>query len=200
MLGPEREVPRAPDRPSRARVDGRRTAAARLRARGASASSSQGEQRPSSARRIHWHQRPVHVLRGDPEAGLVLLTSGSSTTRRPSSRAAMPSHIGYPRCRADRRRRRRRPELRPRARLEPARREAALGGSLDGARCGQRVQLVGVVEAGRLGGSRGARVVVAGDCVEQLGADALVELRRSLLDEPQAEMDVTEQPALLGDL
>ena len=36
--------------------------------------------------------------------------------------------------------------------------------------------------------------------MQQLGAHTLVELRRSLLDEPQAEMDVTEQPALLGDL
>ena len=57
-----------------------------------------------------------------------------------------------------------------------------------------------MVEAGGLGGSRRARVVVAGDRVQQLGARALVELRRPLLDKAQAEMDVTEQPALLGDL
>ena len=57
-----------------------------------------------------------------------------------------------------------------------------------------------MVEAGRLGGAGGACVVVTRDGVEQLGARALVELRRALLNEPEAEVDVAEQAALLGDL
>ena len=42
--------------------------------------------------------------------------------------------------------------------------------------------------------------MVARDGVEQLGARTLVELPRTLLDEPQAEVDVPQQAAFLRDL
>ena len=57
-----------------------------------------------------------------------------------------------------------------------------------------------MVEARSLGGSGRAGVVVARDGVEQLGARALVELRRPFLHEPQAQVDVAEQAAFLRDL
>ena len=63
---------------------------------------------------------------------------------------------------------------------------------------GDRVELVRVVEDGRLGRPRRACVVVAGDAVEQLGARLAVEPVGALLDQAQPEMDVAEQPSLLG--
>ena len=55
-----------------------------------------------------------------------------------------------------------------------------------------------MVENGRLGRPRGVAVVVGGDRVQKLGAHLRVERLGPLLDEPQAEMDVAEQPPLLG--
>ena len=68
-----------------------------------------------------------------------------------------------------------------------------------GTRRGDRVELVRVVEHGRLGGARRAGVVVAGDRVQQLGAGCRVEPVGALLDQAQAEMDVAEQAPLLGE-
>ena len=76
------------------------------------------------------------------------------------------------------------------------RREHGSGGGLNRADRGGRVELVRVVEHGRLGGASAPRVVVAGDRVQELGAHVLGQLARALLDQPQAEVDVAEQPAL----
>ena len=60
------------------------------------------------------------------------------------------------------------------------------------------VELVRVVENCRFGGSRGMPVVVARDFVEELGEDGRVEVARTSLDHPESEVDVSEEPALLG--
>src|ERR671917_417884 len=65
---------------------------------------------------------------------------------------------------------------------------------VDRARRGDGVELVRVVEDGRLGRPRGARVVVRGDGVEELGADVRLERGGALLDQPQAEVNVPEEP------
>ncbi len=70
MLGPEREVPRAADRPSRARVEdgeGLLLPAGGERERFAKPGVKDGR----VGRRVDWHQRPVHVLRGFVEVVLV---------------------------------------------------------------------------------------------------------------------------------
>src|SRR6185312_5232996 len=54
------------------------------------------------------------------------------------------------------------------------------------------VELVRVVEDGRLGGPGGARIVMARDGVQQFGG------RAELLEHPEAEVDVAEQASLLG--
>ena len=54
-----------------------------------------------------------------------------------------------------------------------------------------------MVEHGSLRGARVPPVVMGGDRVQQLGADVALERARALLDHPQAEVDVTEQAALL---
>ena len=58
-------------------------------------------------------------------------------------------------------------------------------------RRGDRVELVRVVEDGRLGRARGAHVVVARDRVHEL------RRRADLFEHPQAEVHVAEQPPLL---
>ena len=68
----------------------------------------------------------------------------------------------------------------------------------DGPRGGDGVELVRVVEDGRLGRPGGVAVVMRRDRVQELGPRRRVEAVRSLLDQPQAEMHVAEQPALLG--
>ena len=60
------------------------------------------------------------------------------------------------------------------------------------------VQLIRVVEHGRLGGACGRAVVVACDGVEKLGENGRVEVAPALLDHPQPEVDVPEKPALVG--
>src|SRR5439155_11067557 len=101
-------------------------------------------------------------------------------------------------------------QRRQRARLQPAEEVADAPGDarperdgggyqlLDGAGRGDRVELVRVVEDGGFGRARRACVVVACDRVEQLRTDVRLEGRGAILDEPQAEMDVAEQPALVG--
>ena len=86
--------------------------------------------------------------------------------------------------------------------MRPGRRALIVShtGLLDRPGGGERVELVRVVEAGRLGRPRSAGIVVARDGVQQLRAHLAFELCRRLLDEPQAEMDVTQQAPLLGDL
>ena len=69
--------------------------------------------------------------------------------------------------------------------------------AIDRPRGGDRVELVRVVEHGGLGRPRAARVVMHGHGVEQLGPHLDLQRRRALLDQPQAEMDVAEQPALV---
>jgi len=54
------------------------------------------------------------------------------------------------------------------------------------------VELVGVIEDGRLGRARGIPVVMAGNRVQQLDACRRIERVGALLDEPQAEMNVAE--------
>ena len=60
------------------------------------------------------------------------------------------------------------------------------------------VELVRVIEDGRLGGAGGVAVVVRRDCVQELGERVAVEPGRALLDQPQAQVDVAEQASLLG--
>ena len=55
-----------------------------------------------------------------------------------------------------------------------------------------------MVEHGRLGGTRCLPVVVHGDRVQELGPNRGIELGGSLLDQSQAEVDVTEQASFLG--
>ena len=68
----------------------------------------------------------------------------------------------------------------------------------DGARRGLGVELVRVVEHGRLGGACGRAVVVARDGVQEFGENGRVEVPRALFDHPQPEVDVSEEPALVG--
>jgi hypothetical protein len=68
----------------------------------------------------------------------------------------------------------------------------------DGARRGLRVELVRVVEHGRLGGACCRAIVVACDGVQELREDGGIEISRSLFDHPQPKMDVAEEAALLG--
>jgi uncharacterized protein (DUF1015 family) len=67
-------------------------------------------------------------------------------------------------------------------------------------RTGRRygVELVRVVEDGCLGGAGGVAIVMGRDRMQQLGAHGRVERVGPLLDEPQPEVDVPEQPALVG--
>jgi uncharacterized protein (DUF1015 family) len=67
----------------------------------------------------------------------------------------------------------------------------------DGARRGLSVELVRVVEHGRLGRACGRAVVVARDGVQELGENGRVEVSRVLLDHPQAEVDMPEEPTLV---
>src|SRR5438045_977400 len=76
--------------------------------------------------------------------------------------------------------------------------ERRLRRSLDGARSGDRVELVRVVEDGGLGGPGGTGVVMGGDAMEQLCALGRGQSFRAFLDQAQAEVDMTEQPALVG--
>ena len=55
-----------------------------------------------------------------------------------------------------------------------------------------------MVEDGGLGGAGGVAIVMGRDRVQQLGAHGRVERVGALLDEPQPEVDVPEQPALVG--
>ena len=68
----------------------------------------------------------------------------------------------------------------------------------DGPGRGLGVELVRVVEHGGLGGARRLPVVMDGDGVQELRPNRGVERDRPLLDQPQTEMDVTEQAPLLG--
>jgi len=54
-----------------------------------------------------------------------------------------------------------------------------------------------MVENRGFGGARRTHVVMARHRVQQLCAHAGIERRRTLLDQPQAEMDVTEQPSFV---
>ena len=55
-----------------------------------------------------------------------------------------------------------------------------------------------MIQHGGLGGARSLPVVMDGNGVEQLGPNLGVEARRPLLDQAQAEMDVSEQAPFLG--
>ena len=55
-----------------------------------------------------------------------------------------------------------------------------------------------MVEDSGLGGAGRAAVVVGRDSMDELRAYARVELTRVLLDQPDAEVDVPEQPAFRG--
>src|SRR4051794_15752482 len=65
-------------------------------------------------------------------------------------------------------------------------------------RSGDGVELVRVVEDGRFCGLRGAGVVVRADGVQNLGENGPVEPFAALLDQAQAEVDVSEELALGG--
>ena len=67
----------------------------------------------------------------------------------------------------------------------------------DGAGGSLRVELVRVVEDGGFGRTCGRAVVVAGDCMQELGQDGGVEVARAFLDQPEAEVDVSEESSLL---
>ena len=64
-------------------------------------------------------------------------------------------------------------------------------------RCGG-IELVGVIEDDRLGGAGGAGVVVGGDGVEDLCQHPGLEPPRALLDQAEAEMDVSNEPTFGG--
>ena len=68
----------------------------------------------------------------------------------------------------------------------------------DGAGRGLRVELVRVVEHGGLGGACGLPVVMAGDGVQELRERRRRDLTGALLDHAEAEVNVSEQAALLG--
>src|SRR5215218_4623688 len=70
--------------------------------------------------------------------------------------------------------------------------------SLHGPGGGDRVELIRVVEDGRLRRPGGAGVVVARDRVQKLGARLRVEAASALVDQAQAEVDVSEQAPLPG--
>ena len=55
-----------------------------------------------------------------------------------------------------------------------------------------------MVENGSLCRARGVAVVMRRDGVQQLSANRGIEPVGTLLDHPQAEVDMAEQPALLG--
>ena len=80
---------------------------------------------------------------------------------------------------------------RPQLRLAPSARNAAPKRGGHRSRRRDRVELVRVVEHGRLGGAGRALGVVTRNCVEQLGRST------ELLESAQAEVDVAEQAALL---
>ncbi len=63
---------------------------------------------------------------------------------------------------------------------------------------GDRVELVRVVEHRGLGRPGRAPVVVDGDGVDELGERVAVELGRPRLDQPDPELDVAQESALLG--
>src|SRR5687767_15749610 len=67
----------------------------------------------------------------------------------------------------------------------------------DGPRRSGRVELVRVVEDGRLGRPGGSHVVVRCDRMEELGMYRRVEHDRPLLDQAEAEVDMPEQAPLL---
>ena len=54
-----------------------------------------------------------------------------------------------------------------------------------------------MVEDSRFGGPGGGPVVMARDGVEQLGEDGRIEITSTLLDHPEPQMDVAQQPALV---
>jgi hypothetical protein len=55
-----------------------------------------------------------------------------------------------------------------------------------------------VVEDSRFGGLRRPRVVVAGNCVKQLGAGVRLQPDRVFLDQPRPQVDVPEQAPFGG--
>jgi hypothetical protein len=69
---------------------------------------------------------------------------------------------------------------------------------VDGPRSGDRVKLVRVVQHRRLGGSSGAGIVMNRYGVKQLRSNLCFHRRGPFLDQPKAEVDMTEQSALLG--
>src|SRR5439155_7139008 len=70
----------------------------------------------------------------------------------------------------------------------------------DGPRRGDGVELVRVVEDGRLRGAGGSGVVVARHRVHELRERFRLETGRALLDQPHTEVDVAEQTPLGGRL
>src|SRR4029079_19508249 len=61
-----------------------------------------------------------------------------------------------------------------------------------------RVELIGVIQDGRFCRLRGTRLVVGADGVQNLGEKCVVESLGTLLDQAQAEVDVTEELAFGG--
>ena len=55
-----------------------------------------------------------------------------------------------------------------------------------------------MIEHGRLGGAGSGPVVMGGDGVQKLGEDGRIQITRALLDHPEAEVDVAEEPTLIG--
>jgi uncharacterized protein (DUF1015 family) len=55
-----------------------------------------------------------------------------------------------------------------------------------------------VIEDGRLGGAGGVAIVMRRDRVQELGAHGRVQRVGALFDEPQPEVDVSEQPSFVG--
>jgi uncharacterized protein (DUF1015 family) len=68
----------------------------------------------------------------------------------------------------------------------------------DGTRGGLGVELVRVVEHGRLGRACSGTVVVARDGMQELRENGRVEVSAALLDHPEPEVDMAEQPAFVA--
>ena len=77
------------------------------------------------------------------------------------------------------------------------RRHAALRVA-DRARGRLGVELIRVIQHGRLGRTSRLAIVVAGNRVQELGLHLEVEALCPVLDQPQPEMDVSEEATLLG--
>ena len=80
--------------------------------------------------------------------------------------------------------------------LQSASQASALLDRSSGSDC---VELIRVVQDSRLGGLGGSELVMHSDRVQELRTDLGFECGGAVFDQAQAEVDVTEEPALVRD-